>query len=261
VCDEDCSAKWSRFISDYPQEEFAAAKKITDSVLKDSVSGYDKVFLLGKFLYKEIGGREGKPQDDLRSSPFDNFEKYTSDHSLKPGSMSLSSVFGYFCWTHDIASRSVDVMKGEEIFALNECYIPELGRWIMVDLNNNILAVRNLTGAFLDFQGVRDSIQKHAPLVVYRATGDSIERDTATLQSLSGVYQNDSPIHYFRRLNMKKINSLRERVSRYFSPDPWYDIFDKNAGSNWPFQVKRVLAILWIISFFVYLISRTKFKI
>jgi hypothetical protein len=154
-------------------------------------------------------------------------------------------------------------MKKGDHPVLNECYIPEMGRWMLVDLTNNILAVRNKNGAFLDLVAVRDSVWKKSIFTIYRSESDSIShQDTGSDdQALQEFYSGDYELYYYERVNNAKIYRLNEKIQRYFFAGSWYDIYDVESRSNWLFQLKRILFCCWILSFFVFLITRAKFKI
>ena len=262
TCDRECAGKWSRFIDDYPREEFAEAKQIMDSVLKDSLSGFDKVLLTGSFLYEKFHRQLGVPSSELPPlSPLQQFKLLSADTSQKLWCGQFAAMYAYFSWTQDIACRYIEMMKAGDRHVLNEVYIPEIGRWVMLDLTHNIMATRNGNGTFLDLLAVRDSATKNAQLTVYRNDKGGWEKSPVNARELPAYYQHQLPLYYHYRINNEAVYGIREKINRYFFPDSWYEIYSIEGGNNQLFQVKRILFALWLLSFFVFLISLAKFKI
>ncbi|MGZ5287838.1 MAG: hypothetical protein ACXWB9_11655, partial [Flavisolibacter sp.] len=80
-------------------------------------------------------------------------------------------------------------------------------------------------------------------------------------RELPVYYQDKLPLYYHYRINNEAVYTFKEKSRRYLLPVSWYEIFDVNAGNNYLFQIKRVLFVLWLLSFFVFLISLAKFRI
>ncbi len=249
-------------INDYPPEEFTEVKKIMDSVLKDSLSGFDRVLQTGSFLYEKFHRQLGTPSAELPPlSPLQQFKLLSADTTQKLWCGQFAAMFSYFAWSQDIASRYIEMMKPGDRHVLNEAYIPELGRWVMVDLTNNLLALRNRNGAFLDLPAVQDSASVKAKISVYRSIEQDAVSDLVNAAELPDYYQQKWPLHYHHRISNESIYRFNEKIKRYFVPSSWYEIFDDKGGNNDLFQVKRVLFALWLLSFFVFLISLAKFRI
>lgn len=262
TCDPACAEKWSRMVDDYPASEYDEAKKIMDSVLNDSLSGFDRVLFTASFLYEKFHRQLGTPSAELAAlSPLQQYRLLSTDTSQKLWCGQFAAMFTYFAWTQDVASRYIEMMKPGDRHVLNEAYIPELGRWVMVDITNNLLSIRNFNGAFLDLVAVRDSVASKSELSIYRSRERAPEKVQLNAGELPSYYQQKWPLYYHHRISNEAVYSFKEKIKRYFLPTSWYEIFDDKGGDNALFQVKRVLFALWLLSFFVFLISLAKFRI
>ena len=115
----------------------------------------------------------------------------------------------------------------------------------------------------LNLQTFRRSLAKNIPISALQSG------DTVTLHQVDPVaspilnyYKPDHPHYYYHRVDNEKAYATPNKIKQYFLPVSWYDIYDNNGDkSNLSFYLKQVFILLWLISFFVFILSRAKFRI
>jgi hypothetical protein len=110
----------------------------------------------------------------------------------------------------------------------------------------------------------RRLIRAAGPLIITRAVSDSGKMEKIRVpehSSLPEYFRNDYALYYYHRVDNSKVYTFNNKIARYFLPISWYDIFDEKVRSNALFYLKLTLILLWIISFFVFIRTRTKFRI
>ncbi len=230
ACDDQCIAKWQRYVKDYPAEDILAVDRILDTVIpKTGAGNAERARIIADFLRKNFSDRKGVPSGELQSkTPAGQFSLLRNNQKEKIWCGNWSNIFAYFCWNRGIPTRIIEINKPGDHHVVNECYIPEDSCWGLVDLTNNIILPRDRNGNYHN-------------LISY--TGDSVSRG---LENYSSLY----PIHYYYRYDLKKIYSFGSRAKRYLTPDPWYETVDLHnpAPGNTLFYVKTGFFYLWVIS-------------
>lgn len=257
TCPKNCIDKWKKFVADYPGREMIQTKALTDSLLSGTLSSYDKTKQLANFIYNRFHAQEGKPAPDLNtSSPFVQYQKLSLKDSEKLWCGNYALIFAWFCWSQNIPCRIIEIMKPGDHHVLNECYIAETGRWILIDLTYNIPGIRGKNDSLLNFQELKQALKQNQDLTIFRNSGPVV----LDRHKIFHHYLNDYPAYYYYRVNNEKVYSTMDKVKRYFLPVSWYEIYKENPGVNLVFYLKPVLFVLWIVSFFVFINCRTKFK-
>ena len=262
-CTEECENKWKQFADDYSKNDLKDARRITDSISEKKIHTLDKLLAISDFLHNRFSKQSGKPSNELlQASPLDQYKMLCASPSEKLWCGNFAQVFSFFCWSQNIVSRNIEIMYPGDRHVLNECYIPEMGTWIMVDVTNNILLTRNSEGKFLDLIQFKEALEKNKPLSSLKAdTGSGRQMTALSLQNVPAQYFSGYPIYYYHRVNNQKVYSAGEKLKRYFLPVSWYDIFDENKKhSNLAFYLKEILIFLWLVCLGIFLFSRTKYK-
>jgi hypothetical protein len=263
-CDQDCYDTWKQFADDYPKEELAKAKQISDSVTANDYTSSAKVLSLSKFLYDRFKGQLGTPGASLLSaSPFKQYEQLSQSGKPQLWCGNFAQVLAWFCWSQGIVCRVVEIMNPGDRHVLNECYIPEMHQWIMIDLTHNQLLTQNKDRQLLDLVTFRNTLKYGAAIYTVQSVNDSLQNTLLNNSQgyISTYYLGDHPLYYYHRVDNDKAYSAGNKLVRYCFPVSWYDISVGKKSSNIPFYLKEVFLFLWLISFFAVLISRTKFKI
>jgi hypothetical protein len=211
----------------------------------------------------------GRPSIELlKSSPLAQFKKLSSSDSIQLWCGNFAQMFSYFCWSQGIVSRNIEIMRAGDHHVVSECYIPEKKEWALVDLTNNILAANAIENKdqlanFIDFR-------KHASryfhvtlpsMPVWRSINDSVVLISIVPSSVYGYYNENVPAVAYHSMDYLQKITTANKIKQYLLPVSWYEILSEEKGSNFLFYVKLALLVLWLISFFVFLISRTKFRI
>lgn len=263
-CYENCERKWKEYIYDFPPRELEEAKKITDSLVVPSSGSFQKVLKIGSFLYERFSGKLGTPSADLlASTPMAQYKKLCSGDTVKLWCNNLALMFSYFCWSQNIICRNIEISNPGDHHVLNECYLPESRQWIVVDLTHNLLAVEkdSATNTFYNLLDFRTALRNKNSLQAYRSTANGIIKSTIySNESFARYYKSIYPVFFYHWVNYFKVYARGHKIKEYLLPLSWYDFYDNGKSGNLAFYLKQLLILLWLVSFFVFLFSRTKFK-
>ena len=261
--DADCLEKWNLFKNDYPVDELNQAKKISDSVIgKKSISTEEKILKIGSFVHNRFKNQMGKPnQEVLTASPMNQYNMLSSSDSLKLWCGNFATIFSYFCWSQGIVTRNIEIMNLADHHVLNECFIPSTNQWQMVDPTNNMLKLQS-GEKILNLRTFKESLDKKLTVSVSHGS-DSLRENLLDPQAshILNYYKPEHPHYYYHRIDNEKAFSTSNKIKQYFLPVSWYEIYKPAGVHNLPFYVKQIFILLWLISFFVFNLSRTKFRI
>lgn len=260
-CNESCLRKWEQYADDY-SSELKEAKQITDSIVARYATTSDKVIAIENFLYKKFYQQMGKPTVDLmESSPLNQFKKLSSSDSMQLWCGNFAHMLSLFCWSHGIVTRNVELQHPGDKHLLNECYLPESKSWMMADITNNLLGISTPDGKFLNVISFKDSLKAMPELNVTQSTAtDSLGTNSIHSLKIPVQYIAEDPVSFYHYTNNFKSYSAAEKLKRYFLPVSWYEIYEPKNRGNLLFCLKEILIFLWLVSFFVFLFSRTKFR-
>lgn len=261
-CDHDCYETWSGITKDYPAEELAAAKKISDSFLINQAGTFSRVLQIGNFLYNRFHQQLGSPGPALQgASPLQQFQLLSANDSLELWCNNFAQMFSLFCWSQDIVCRTIEVLNPGDHHVLNECYLPETKEWMVVDLTSNLLSI-SIRGQAVNFIDSRKAARDGLEMEAWTSAADSIKNKRLEWKqgNFPVYYKNELPLYFYHSVNLERVYSWQNKVRSYLLPVSWYDIFREKGGNNLLFYIKQVLFVLWIASFFVFLGSRTKFR-
>jgi hypothetical protein len=258
LCNKSCSESWARYLQDYPASELKAAKQFTDTLVQGAEKDTkEKVIRLSIFIYNAFHSRMGKPTEELlKASPYRQLKMLAETDSLQVWCGNLAEMFSFLCWSQNITCRTIEVMKEGDHHVLNECFLPDEGKWAVVDLTHNfILPEKDLVPVgFAALRGV-DSIKG------WRISGNLLYpemiKDTGFL---AGYYHPFYPAFYYFRINNQSVYTVSAKFRRYILPVSWYAVLDKHSETNFLFYLKDILLLFWLVSFFVLFTSRTKFR-
>lgn len=262
ACNEQCAQKWEQYADEY-SSELKEAKKITDSVVSQYSQTSDKVIAIENFLYGQFHKQLGKPTVDvMNSSPLNQFKKLKASDTAQLWCGNFAHMLSIFCWAQGIVTRNVELKHAAGNHLLNECYLPESGSWMMADITNNLLSATDNKGNFLNVISFKDSVKKNTEICITQSSGDGSKLQTTSLNSvkLPEVYIDETPAYFYHYTDNNKSYAAVEKIKRYFSPVSWYETYQPNNKGNPGFYLKEILIFLWLVSFFVFLFSRTKFR-
>ncbi len=255
------SGNWNRYFTDFPLEGRAQAKGFIDSILKGSdTATLAQIKQIGSFLYNQFGKQLGKPVlNDQLQDPWDIYRFFSADSSRKLWCGHLSMMFNYFCLARGIETRMIEIMKPGDHHVVNECYVPAIQQWVLVDITYNQLLVSEENGmpigltAFRRLQGRPVNLQVQAA----NDSGRDLRPDTGYVRN---YYSGNDPAYYYCTINPKVVYRTTEKIRRYFLPGSWYRILATEPASNFPFYLKQALALAWLLSLIYLLYSWIKLK-
>ena len=243
------TAKWKKFIGDYPKQELDEAKTILDSLHLERQSTASKILNIGKLLYSRFYRQAGQPSTQLlTASPLNQFKILSSSDTVKLWCGNFANMFAFFCWSEGIPCRVTEIMNPGDHHVLNEFFVAEKGTWAVADVtNNNLLLLNKNKNGYADLLSVRDSLS--TPLFVLQAIDSSIDTRPFSAGFYDKYFGNENPINYYYHTNNLKVYRTSEKIKRYFLPVPWYEELDKTPKGNLLFYVKQLFILLWLISF------------
>lgn len=172
--------------------------------------------------------------------------------------------FLLFCSANGLDCRFIEQVRGDYVHAVNETYIPELGRWVFTDLmtdalfcedtNGNILNTVDLLNINLrkDDQPVRVFFQKKDAdeyAVSSRLTGDHWQN----------YFNEASLLNFYYTVDLKQVYNPGAKLLRYAFPVSWYESYSKTPPSNTSFYLRILFlyaGIVLTITFIVLYIKR-----
>lgn len=254
--DEDHTSlsKWEQAKEDYSPDELKEAKSITDTIASDQPT-IIRAIGIGGFLCNRFLKQLGNPSSDIRTaSPLVQFKKLSADPSKQLWCGNFAQMFSLFCWSQGIVIRTIEIMYPGDHHILNECYVPETKKWMMIDLTNNFIPEKK--NEPIDLVAFKQFLaQGKGVAVLPLSNSQQLSRQGAPKQ-----YLGNHPIYYYHYVNDKKAYSTSNKIKCYFLPVSWYDIFDDNRHSNFTFYLKQIFSLLWVVSLIAFVFSRTKFK-
>lgn len=264
-CKGSCINNWKQFIYDYPTGNLPEAKIIADSILHPAPQNkIDKVLKLAGFLHQKFKSRIGKPTASLiTAAPLDQYKMLCKNESAELWCGNFANMFAFFCWAEGIPCRIIEIMNPGDHHVINECYISEFNKWVMVDITTNQLLTQTIDNQLLNVLDFKTSLNDSFPLAIIKATGDSVRTDTIISKAtyLKTFYKKENPLYYYYRINNAEVYDPMLKLYRYLFPASWYKIFAEKKHSNFPFYIKQFSIFLWAITGMLLIIAKLKGKI
>ena len=260
-CDEDCARKWGLYTSSYGEAERLRTAKIVASLPVTDGTVRARVQAIGEHLYNQFGHRLGTPPSGLLdASPLTQYNTLRNQDSLQLHCGNYSLMFAYFCWSQGIVCRTMELPVAGNHHVLNECYLPESGEWMVVDLTYNLLSAQDSNGKLLNFPTLRELARKRGTVWAQGEGATGRRKIAWQTFGATNYYVPELPVYYYHPATMD-IYSTSYKLRRYFLPQSWYDILDRNTKSNVPFYLKLTVFALWLLTFFIFIARRMKFKL
>jgi len=245
------SGEWNRFFTDFPGEGQAQAKRLLDSLLTGSDTARRvQIIRISSFLYQEFGKQLGKPSPVVPyTDPWEMYRFYKADTTRKLWCGHLAMMFNYFCLARGIETRMIEIMKPGDHHVVNECYLPGVQQWALVDITYDQLLVSTESDLPLGLAAVRrmPAVGKSWRVQMANDSQRIFRPDTGYVQN---YYMTGDPAYYYSTLNPKVVYRTSEKIRRYFLPESWYRILASAPSSNFLFYLKQGLALAWLLSLF-----------
>lgn len=249
-CGTDCREKWDDFLLPYSSEMQAEAKRLLQALRLDTLSNtLAKATAISHHLYSRFHRQAGYPQDVIhRADPLQAYKVLSADTAQRLFCGTYAQMFNFFCWCANVVCRSLEIYKPGDHHVLNEVYLPEQQRWVVVDLTNNTaLAVAD--NRLLNTQDFVKAINKPASLKIFTASDTAwtpFER-FETKDAILHYYDESHPVYYYHITYSGTVYKSTEKLKRYLLADYWYEIYSPSARPNILFYGKLFLALLWLI--------------
>lgn len=247
-CDKDCTEKWKAYMSPYSDAGLIEAQKILQPLRLDTASTVSKIRLIGNKLYSQFHLQSGVPGNKVSAaSPVEQYKILTADSTEKLWCGTWAQMFSYFCWSQNIVCRNIEIMKPGDHHVFNECYIPELQQWIMVDLTNGILWPK-ADGSLLNVQEFLNHITAQKQVSFVGASTMQAQPLEGSFEgSITSYYKKEYPCYYYHLTNTEIAYKTSSKIKRYIFPDYWYEIFTPVRKPNILFYIKVFFLALWFI--------------
>lgn len=216
-----------------------------------------KIVAIANLVYTIFLKRHGYPSETFRKvTPFQQFQLLTTQDSGKLWCGNVAQIFAYFCWAESITCRSIEILKPNDHHVVNECYLPEIKKWILVDVPHNLFLVKDSAGSHLDLQTFGSLVDDGKQFQSYQHVSNKITVQSALKmkdQYFNDYYLTNYQQAYYHTVGGQDIYSVKNKVRRYFLPHSWYKIYRERAYSNTAFYIKQILFFLWLVSILVLL--------
>ena len=241
--------KWDDFLLAYPEASLKEGRQLLQPLQLDTASTLSTIRAIGNHLYTKFNKQAGYPQDALhRATPLDCYKTLSADTTQKVWCGTYAVMFCFLCWSQNIVCRTIEIFKPGDHHMLNECWVPELKQWVMVDVTNNLIGVeKNNTG--LNMQDFVKAVAQKDSLFVLSAETMEYQpfKNVAQRGGLMAYYKSGYPFYYYHLTQPAVVYRPVEKLKRYFLPDNWYEIFSLQPQSNLLFWAKPVFAGLWLL--------------
>lgn len=252
--------KWKQVIDDYPAVELAQAKQVLNQTLSLAGKGAEeKIKLIGNFIRSRFKNQEGTPSTSLSAlSPFQQFNLLSKDSTEKLWCGNYAAMFAWFCWSEGITTRIIEIMQPGDHHTVNECYLSEKKKWVMIDLTHNLLIVEDKRGEPLHTLAFIRQFKDSGDLLSYQSVQDTVAHSLFYTRDFTGkkYFTGASPLYYYQRVNLEKIYATGNKIKRYFLPRSWYRIYPPYghySDGTKRFYVKLGFIYAWIIVLFALL--------
>ncbi len=147
------SAKWQECSTQYNIEEKEAGKKLSvaEAGIKDDDPVLTKTIKIGQWLVHSFWKcKTGRPPDSIdKLRPIDIY-RAANAQKTPVWCGTYGALFLFFCTCNNITCRYIESIGKTDSHVIDECYIPELRKWIMIDLTHKILTATDQKGNYLN---------------------------------------------------------------------------------------------------------------
>lgn len=240
------TGKWALFRDDYPAAELARARTITSPIVEGAHTTADRAVRIAAFVYRSYQPQMGTPAAELLPlSPMQQVTLLAADTSQRLWCGNLAQIFAFYCWSQEIPTRIVEIMNPGDHHVVDECYIAEEDRWMLVDVTSNMLKAggRGLAQFRIAFRKGKG--------IAYTAANDStVSEAVLDPRSFASAryYEPDHDLFYYYRVDNAKAYTALQKSLRYVFPLSWYDIYSTHPQQNHPFYVKEIFLFLWVVT-------------
>ena len=258
---------WKQESQYITQEDYNDAKKLLiDSVkISEGDNTIEKIQKIAAYIIKKLDTCRGIPSDSMDFiSPIKQI-KFAELKKSKVWCGNFASIFSFLAGNANLITRAVDlgsnydgILKPSPRHSFNEVFIPELKKWVFVDLTSKTIFMKSPSGELLntiDFYTMH--MLKSNQLTTVTFENDSLkEIEYCKIEPFYSNYfsANSHFIFYFKDQFLESTYSLNSKLMRYFFKKPTFTIFSNTINNdNHKFYLKQfsifallIYAVLWI---------------
>lgn len=263
---------WEPAYPNTTEMDFAKAKKLlADSVmLRNQDSTTTKVLKIATYILRKLHNRVGIPIDSMdKINPLEQI-KFAESNKSKVWCGNFAAIFSFLAANADIKTRAIDLGSNYDSninpsprHSFNEVFIPEIKKWVFVDLTSNSIFIKSPSGELMNtIEFYTMHMQKSNQLKVVTCINDSIkEIDYSESEPFYRDYfsSNTYFIYYFKNQFFENTYSLNSKLMRYLFKCPTYTVYSNSIHvDNYKFYVKQLFliallaySVLWTIQVFL----------
>jgi hypothetical protein len=252
--------RWNNTFRFNSNKEKDSARKLAISkagiILKDS--SFQKMIKIAKWISNEFRGiSKGQPIDSVLRLPMLEQYEATVKNQTPIWCGTYANMFLFFCKASNIETRIIEFFKPGDHHVINECYLPELKKWIAVDLTYNYIFFQNESYKLLNTLDIKTAVENNRLLFVNQAVSDTLIVKKVDGKSIAWEqYLRFNPdIYYYKETNPAHIYTIKDKIKRYIFPVSHYSIFTTAKQSNIWFFI-RTFFIYTLFLLIVYLLYR-----
>jgi transglutaminase-like putative cysteine protease len=241
--DSSGTNKWKESYDNLDKKEIWEADSIlqTNTDIKGKTSTIEKVLTIGNYIYNEFHAQTGMPSQNslyLSAIPLYRFLIQNRKEELWCGQ--YASLMLTFCWSQNIATRYIEIFHPGNHHVINECYIPELGKWIMIDLTNNILMAATKQKTYLNSVDFHHNVNSTQEISIISSVNNKIGQTLLNKNNsfVTTYFKDNDQYYFYHHIDLNKAYCPAEKVKRYLLPIHWYEIYSNKQSNNYLFIIK-----------------------
>lgn len=247
--------KWQKCRSQYSEEELKEAKKLSsdEAGIKEDDPVFTKTIKLGQWIINNLWEcKTGRPPDSIdRLRPLAIWDAAKSNKT-PVWCGTYGALFLFFCTSQNITCRYLESIGKTDGHVVDECYIPELKKWVMVDLTHKIIMAKDSKGNYLnavDIKNIYRNGLSNMVWVYYVKKNDSatwMPADSANTEWKLYLGE-ESILRYYHLIYLTMAYKNSEKLKRYFLPVAWYEIYTEAPRYNILFFIRSFITLIWLL--------------
>jgi len=241
--------KWTNYNKRFSREELDQGLILLNHAIRiDTISKEEnKVIQIAGWLYHSFYKQIGTP----------------GEKKLWCGN--FQAIVGFFCTAAMLPNRYVEIAPtndNPDTHEVNEVYLTEIKKWVMVDATRNLLLARKDYRAFSAAEYFDYKLQKNGDgLSFIRIDTASGIYTTTQKDTIDKYFDEDHFLRYYYTLDLFEAYSFWPKMKRYFLANPWYEIYSPGEQhSNLLFRIKQFFffGLIAMVAVLVFLYSNAK---
>src|SRR5215203_237714 len=220
-CDESCNTKWSGLTEIFTKAEVQEANDIviSNTDIGEKKGTVEKIQTMAAFIYNKFHAQYGRPSYSTMSlSPLEKYKILLQSPKEKIWCGDFASMLLLFSRSQDILCRVIEIYSPEDQHVINECYVPELNQWMLVDVTFNTLTALSPSKQYLNAQNFRKLVNSGDPVFRISSMVNQNKIDTLNknLPFISNYVKPDNDYQYSYSTDLRTVYKFKEKAKRYF---------------------------------------------